>query len=62
MRRAPAIPATTIQVQSNLVKLHKRGRMLVGSYEAIQFQRLDLFSVTLRQIALHQPDACGRRH
>ncbi len=24
--------------------------MLVASYEAIQFQRLDLFSVTLRQI------------
>ena len=48
-----AIPATTIQVQSNLVKLHKRGRMLVASYEAIQFQRLDLFSVTLRQIGAH---------
>ena len=48
-----AIPATTIKVQANLVKLHKRGRMLVASYEAIQFQRLDLFSVTLRQIGAY---------
>ncbi len=33
--------------------LHKRGRMLVASYEAIRFQRLDLFSVTLRQIGAY---------
>ena len=32
------------------MKLRKRGRMLVASYEAIRFQRLDLFTVTLRQI------------
>ena len=48
-----AIPATTIQVQSNLVKLRKRGRMLVASYEAVRYQKLDLFSVTLRQIGAH---------
>lgn len=48
-----AIPTTEIKVQSNLVKLHKRGRMLVASYEAIRFQRLDLFSVMLRQIGSH---------
>lgn len=47
------IPQTTIKAQENLVKLHKRGRMLVASYEAIQFQRLDLFSVTLRQIGAY---------
>ena len=45
-----AIPATTIKTQENLVTLNKRGRMLVASYEAIRFQRLDLFTVTLRQI------------
>lgn len=45
-----AIPATTIQTQENLVRLKKRGRMLVASYEALRFQKLDLFSVTLRQI------------
>ena len=45
-----AIPSTTIKVQSNLVKLHKRGRMLIASYEAVRYQKLDLFSVTLRQM------------
>ncbi len=44
------IPETKITTQENLVKLHKRGRMLSASYEAIRFQRLDLFTVTLRQI------------
>ena len=48
-----SIPATTVKVQSNLVKLHKRGRMLVASYEAVRYQKLDLFSVTLRQIGAH---------
>ena len=56
------IPETT--VRTNLVHLHKRGRMLVASYEAIRFQRLDLFSVTLRQIGayigrMHLEDAIG---
>ena len=48
-----AIPETHVRAQENLVKLHKRGRMLVASYEAIQFQRLDLFSVTLKQIGAY---------
>ena len=48
-----SIPQTTIRTQENLVTLHKRGRMLVSSYEAIRFQRLDLFTVTLRQIGLY---------
>lgn len=48
-----AIPSTTVKTQENLVKLHKRGRMLVASYEAIRYQKLDLFSVTLRQIGAH---------
>lgn len=48
-----AIPETEIKTQENLVKLHKRGRMLVASYEAIRFQRLDLFTVTLRQIGAY---------
>ena len=47
------IPATTIKVQANLVKLRKRGRMLVASYEAVRYQKLDLFSVTLRQMGAH---------
>lgn len=58
------IPSTTVRVCSDLVKLHKRGRMLVASYETIRYQKLDLFSITLRQIgagiakSLAQ-DACG---
>ena len=47
------LPTTAIRTQENLVQLHKRGRMLVASYEAIRFQRLDLFSVTLRQIGAY---------
>ena len=48
-----AIPSTTIKVQANLIKLHKRGRMLVASYESVRYRKLDLFSVTLRQIGSH---------
>ena len=48
-----AIPQTEVKTQENLVRLHKRGRMLVASYEAIRYQKLDLFSVTLRQIGAH---------
>lgn len=47
------IPETEIRTQENLVRLRKRGRMLVASYEAIRFQRLDLFTVTLRQIGAY---------
>ena len=56
------IPATTVKTRSHLVRLNKRGRMLVASYEALRFQKLDLFSVMLRQIgaqiqAMHLEDA-----
>jgi len=56
------IPTTEISTADHSVKLHKRGRMLVASYEAIRFQRLDLFSVMLRQIGnqimrMHLDDA-----
>ena len=44
------IPSTEVKTKEHLVKLTKRGRMLVASYEAIRFQKLDLFSVMLRQI------------
>ena len=47
------IPQTVVKTQENLVKLHKRGRMLVSSYEALRFQRLDLFTVTLNQIGAY---------
>ena len=47
------LPQTTIKTGDQLVKLQKRGRMLVASYEAVKFQKLDLFTVTLRQIGAH---------
>ena len=48
-----AIPETTVKTKDHLVKLTKRGRMLIASYEAIRFQKLDLFSVMLRQIGAY---------
>ena len=47
---AGEIPETVIKTQDSLVPLNKRGRMLSASYEAIRKQRLDLFTVTLKQI------------
>lgn len=47
------IPETVIKTKENLVKLIKRGRMLTASYEALRFQKLDLFTVTLRQIGAY---------
>ena len=47
------IPETTVMVKDHLIKLTKRCRMLVASYEALRFQKLDLFGVMLRQIGAH---------
>jgi hypothetical protein len=48
-----AIPETAVSTAETLVQLKKRGRMLVASYEALKFQRLDLFTVTLKQIGAY---------
>lgn len=47
------IPSTKITTSENLVKLTKTGRMLVSSYEAIRGQRIDVFTVTLKQIGAY---------
>ena len=47
------IPTTEVSTKEHLVSLTKRGRMLVASYEALRFQKLDLFSVMLRQIGAY---------
>ena len=47
------IPSTEVSTKEHLVSLKKRGRMLVASYEAIRFQKLDLFGVMLRQIGAY---------
>lgn len=39
-----------ITVKDKLTKLKKYGKMISASYEAIKFQKLDLFSITLRRI------------
>ena len=44
------LPSTVLRTNKSLVNLKKRGRMLVSSYEALRFQKLDLLTVTLRQI------------
>lgn len=48
-----SVPQTAIRTKEDLVRLNKRGRMLVASYEAVKFQRLDLFTVALRQIGAY---------
>ena len=47
------IPSTEVSTKEHLINLTKRGRMLVASYEALRFQKLDLFSVMLRQIGAY---------
>ena len=47
---AAALPATTISLKDKTTALKKRGRMLRTSYEAVKFQRLDLFTVAMRRI------------
>lgn len=45
-----SLSATTISLKDKTVALKKRGRLLRASYEAIKFQRLDLFTIALRQM------------
>ncbi|MBR3554053.1 MAG: phage major capsid protein [Clostridia bacterium] len=47
------IPETVVAAQGSLVNLQKRGRLLSASYETLRFQRLDLFTVILRQIGAY---------
>lgn len=44
------IPELEIKLNSNLTTLKKHGKMLVTSYEAVKFQKLDLFTAILKQI------------
>lgn len=47
---ATGLSTTTISLKSATTALKKRGRLLRASYEAIKFQRLDLFTIALRQM------------
>lgn len=44
------VTSLKISTKENLCKLHKRGRMLQTSYESLRFQRIDVFSIILKQI------------
>ncbi len=45
-----ALPELTIKLNEKLTKLKKHGKMIVTSYEAIKFQKLDLFTTALKHI------------
>lgn len=45
-----SIPELTVSLNDKLTKLKKHGRMLVASYEAIKYQKLDLFTTMLKKI------------
>lgn len=44
------LAVTEIKPQNSLVALKKRGRLLNTAYEAVKFQRLELFAVALKQM------------
>ncbi len=44
------LPTVEIKVSSNLTKLKKYGKIISASYEAIKFQKLDVFSLALKRI------------
>lgn len=44
------IPEITLKLKDRLVKLAKKGRTIVSSYEALKFQKIDAFSTILKQI------------
>lgn len=43
----------SISTYDNLVPIHKRGRLLNASYEALRFQRIGTLTVLLKQIGCH---------
>lgn len=45
-----ALPTTTITLKDATTTLKKRGRLLSASYEALRFQRLDLFTIALSRM------------
>ena len=53
VKEGEKLPETVIKTSGSLVTLHKRGRLLSSSYEALRFHKLDLFTVMLRQIGAY---------
>jgi hypothetical protein len=50
LNSSSCIPSADITTNTNLARLYKRGRMLTSSYEALRYQRIELFTITLKQI------------
>ena len=50
------LPVTAIRLKADLVKLNKYGRQLQASYEAIRHQKIDLFTVALKNIGAYMAD------
>ena len=48
-----SIPTVELKIADKLVKLDKRGKLLVASYESIRYQRIDVFTVALKQIGAY---------
>jgi hypothetical protein len=44
------IPSVNVRLKENLVKLNKSGQMLVASYEAVRNQKIELFTIMLKQV------------
>ncbi|GHV30042.1 hypothetical protein FACS189481_3730 [Clostridia bacterium] len=44
------IPSVNIKLKENLIKLNKTGRMMVASYESVKNQKIELFTIMLKQI------------
>lgn len=47
------LPEVRIKLSDTLTQLKKHGKLLTASYEAIRFQKLDLFTTVLKQIGNH---------
>ncbi len=47
------IPETAIKTKDTLTKLHKHGKSITASYEALKNQRLDVFTIALKQIGTY---------
>ncbi len=50
VKEGEAMAAVNIRTSPALISLTKKGRTIVSSYEALRFQKLDLFTIMLRQI------------
>lgn len=50
IEQGASLPETQIQVNDTLTQLKKYGTVISASYEAVKFQKLDIFAVALRRI------------